>query len=146
LADILDYVPKNHPRHAEMVGIERKLLERIAQYQDENSGRWYQVVNKGHVRGNWLENSCSCLFVYALSKAIKKGYIDQRYHAHAKMGFEGIIDSLTYDAEGNLLIGEICVGTCIDEGDYTHYIERPTCVNDLHGIGAFVLMCSEYEE
>ena len=51
-----------------------------------------------------------------------------------------------YDEEGNMLIGDICVGTCIESGKYEHYIGRTTCVNDLHGSGAFILMCSQFVE
>ena len=28
-------------------------------------------------------------------------------------------------------------------GDLAHYYARPTSVNDLHGAGAFLLMCTE---
>jgi len=28
-------------------------------------------------------------------------------------------------------------------GDYQHYIKRPVSTNDLHGVGAFVMMCCE---
>lgn len=146
LADILDYIPEDHEKRGYLIEIERTLLENLAKYQDEKTGRWYQVINKGHVEGNWLENSCSCLIVYAFSKAVKKGYIDQKYYEVAKKGFHGVIDSLSYDEVGRLQVGDICIGTCIDDGDYSHYINRTVCVNDLHGSGAFVLMCSEFEE
>ncbi len=32
-------------------------------------------------------------------------------------------------------------GTCV--GDYAFYCARPTSENDLHGAGAFILMCTE---
>lgn len=31
-------------------------------------------------------------------------------------------------------------------GDYDHYIHRPVSANDLHGVGAFLLMCEECEQ
>ena len=129
-----------------MIEIEKTLLKAIVKYQDTESGRWYEVVDKGEWEGNWLENSCSCLFVYAISKAIKKGYLSQEYYEAAKKGYEGVINSLSFDEAGGLMVGDICIGTCIEEGTYEHYINRDICVNDLHGSGAFVLMCSEYEE
>lgn len=46
-----------------------------------------------------------------------------------------------YDSENNLLLGGVCIGTGVL--DYKGYIERPTGVNDLHGMGAFLLMCAE---
>ena len=146
LADILDYIPENHEKRRQMIEIEKTLLKAIVKYQDTESGRWYEVVDKGEWEGNWLENSCSCLFVYAISKAIKKGYLSQEYYEAAKKGYEGVINSLSFDEAGGLMVGDICIGTCIEEGTYEHYINRDICVNDLHGSGAFVLMCSEYEE
>lgn len=146
LADILDYIPENHEQRLRLIEIERSLLEAVVKYQDAESGRWYEVVDKGDKEGNWLENSCTCLFVYALSKAVKKGYLKSEYYEAAKRGYKGVINSLFYDEEGRLQVGDICIGTCIDEGTYEHYINRKSCVNDLHGSGAFVLMCSEFEE
>ena len=34
--------------------------------KQSEDGRWYQVVNRGDDPTNWLENSCSCLYVAAL--------------------------------------------------------------------------------
>ena len=43
----------------------------------------------------------------------------------------------------DLLIGHVCIGTGV--GDYRHYCERPVSVNDLHGVGAFLLLCTEMQ-
>lgn len=37
-----------------------------------------------------------------------------------------------------------CVGT--DIGNYQFYCSRPTSINDLHGVGAFLIMISEAEK
>lgn len=144
--DILDYLPKTHPKRENIIKILENMLSAIVKYQDKEDGRWYEVVDKGDWEGNWLENSGSCLFVYALSKAIRMGYIDSKYKENAKKGYEGVINSLKWSEEGELLVGDICIGTCIDEGTYEHYISRDVCINDLHGSGAFTIMCGEYEE
>lgn len=144
--DILDFLPKTHKKREEVLQIIKNLLIKLTGYQDKNDGRWYEVVDKGDKEGNWLENSCSCLFVYGLSKAIRKGYIDIKYKEFAKKGYEGIINSLSMSDDGELLVGDICIGTCIDDGTYEHYVQREKCINDLHGSGAFVIMCGEYEE
>ena len=49
------------------------------------------------------------------------------------------------DEDGYLVIDKVCIGTCIDEGTYEHYINRAQIKNDLHGGGAFLLMCAEME-
>lgn len=57
---------------------------------------------------------------------------------------QGVIDTLKFDEHGRVIIGNICIGTGI--GDYAHYIARPTSENDLHGAGAFILMCAEMNQ
>ena len=146
MCDILDYFPKTHEKYQQIVDVLNEFLKLVIDYQDEADGRWYQVVDKGDRADNWLENSCTCLLSYAIAKAVKKGYLEAEYMANAIKGYEGVIHSLKYDEEGNMLIGDICVGTCIESGKYEHYIGRTTCVNDLHGSGAFILMCSQFIE
>ena len=58
----------------------------------------------------------------------------------ARKAVQGIFDRLGEDEKG-LLIGNVCVGTGV--GDYPFYCARPTSTNDLHGVGAFLLMCAE---
>ena len=138
---MLDYLPKDHKDRETLITILKNLLISLPKFQDEKTGRWYQVVDKGDQSDNWLENSCSCLFVYALAKAIRMGYLDDNYLNFAWKGYQGVIDTLTFDENDQLVIGNICIGTGI--GDYEHYIHRPTSQNDLHGAGAFILMAVE---
>lgn len=141
ILDILEFLPEDHPKRQEVIGIEREVLAAIAGYQDAQSGMWYQVVDKGGYDGNWLESSCSSLFSYALAKAVRMGFIDKTYLDAARRGFEGVIrHSVTTNGE-DLLIQDICIGTCVC--NYEKYISRPTSMNDLHGAGAFLLMCAE---
>ncbi len=135
----LDYIPKDHPRRREVCCLITELLTAICRFQSEE-GRWYQVVDKGGCAGNWLENSCSCLYVAAICKAVRDGLLSADYLEQAWKGYEGIIRSLNWEGS-DLLIGHVCIGTGV--GDYRHYCERPTAVNDLHGVGAFLLMCAQ---
>ena len=141
ILDILEFVPENHPKRQTIIDIELEVLEALAKYQDKETGMWYQVVNKGDVAGNWVESSCTSLFSYAMAKAVRMGFADKKYVDMAIRGFEGVINtSVEFDGD-DLLIGGVCIGTgvCTYEG----YISRPTSVNDLHGAGAFLLMCAE---
>jgi unsaturated rhamnogalacturonyl hydrolase len=115
----------------------RNLLTALCRWQSED-GRWYQVTDKGGQPGNWLENSCTCLYVAALCKAVRKGILGTEYLAAAKRGYDGVVASLGFEGD-DVLIGQVCIGTCV--GDYRHYCGRPVSVNDLHGVGAFLLMC-----
>lgn len=140
--DDLDFIPKEHPKYGELQRLVRDLLEAVCKYQSEQ-GRWYQVVDKGGQDGNWLETSCSSLYVAAICKAVRMGILPEDYMQYAKKGYEGVIRSLGWDGE-DLLVGDVCIGTGV--GDYQHYCDRPTSINDLHGVGAFLIMCAEMQK
>lgn len=70
------------------------------------------------------------------------GVFDNSYKAIAEKIYNAIIGLIKTDEDGNVYIGHVCIGTGID--DYEYYISVPTSVNDLHGVGAFLLMCCEY--
>ena len=141
IMDILDYLPFTHPRRNEFVSAGLDIINALIRFQDEKTGLWYQVVDKGDHEGNWLETSSSSLYTYAIAKAVKKGFLHKSYARYIHKSYEGIINSLRFEGE-NLIVSNICIGTSV--GDYQFYIHRPTVENDLHGMGAFTLMCTEY--
>ncbi|WP_274651154.1 glycoside hydrolase family 88/105 protein [Paenibacillus humicola] len=141
LLEMFEYFPENHKHKAKLTSILQNLLISLTKYQDDATGLWYQVVDKGDRPDNWLENSCTSLYVHAIAKAVRLGYLDAKYLKYAWKGYQGVVDTLKFDENGHVVIGQICIGTGI--GDYAHYIARPTSENDLHGAGAFVLMCVE---
>ncbi|HWJ77112.1 MAG TPA: glycoside hydrolase family 88 protein [Niallia sp.] len=144
LLEIFDSLPEDHKDKEALTQTLQNLTLALTNYQDSDTGLWYQVIDKGHLADNWLETSCSCLFVQAIAKAVRLGYLDEKYLDYAWKGYQGVIDTLKFDKDGNVIIGNICIGTGI--GDYAHYIARPTSENDLHGAGAFILMCVEMSQ
>ncbi|MDR1599521.1 MAG: glycoside hydrolase family 88 protein [Oscillospiraceae bacterium] len=140
LLDELDCAPEDHPGRSGMVRAVTGLLRSVSRYQDGGSGLWYQVIDKGGGPGNWLESSCTCLFAASLFKAARLGLLDAPYLDQARKAARGVASRLYHDDNG-LVVDNICVGTGV--GDYNHYINRPTSRNDLHGVGAFLLMCAE---
>ena len=129
-------------RRETLARITRDLLNALIPYQDAETGLWYQVVDKGGQPGNWLETSCSCLYTAGIFKAVRLGVLPQSALATAEKALRGVIGRLTYDG-GDLLIHDICEGTWL--GDYDFYCNRERRTNDLHGVGAFLLMCAEAE-
>ena len=144
ILDILKFMPEEHKRYKDMVALEKRCLEGIIKFQDEKSGMWFQVMDKGNLPDNWLETSCSALFAYAVSRGVKEKIIDEKYMENAWEAFFGIIKNSTEVKDGRLNIGGICIGT--DVSNYEAYVTRPVCSNDLHGMGAFLLMCASLAE
>ena len=140
LLDELEYLPAAYDRRGQVEDMVRSLLLSLIPYQDDETGLWYQVVDKGGKEGNWLETSCTCLYVAAMCKAYRMGLMDGACLKFAVKGYTGVIKRLGHNENG-IVIGGVCVGTGV--GDYAHYCGRPTGENDLHGAGAFILMCQE---
>ena len=141
--EILDYFPEDHPRRHEFISAGLDIIAALIRFQDEETGLWYQVVDKGDRSDNWPETSCSALYIYAIARAIKQGFLHKSYTRYVHKGYHGVINSLAFE-DDDLIVSGICIGT--GAGDYEFYIKRPTVANDLHGMGAFLLMCTEYED
>ena len=142
LLDDLDHIdPKG--AGAPLVEILKSLLPAVCRYQDEE-GYWYQIIDKADREDNWREISCTCLFTCALAGAVRRGILPKEYLENANRGYEAVIKSLVWDEHGRIQIGGICIGTGV--GEYPFYAARPVCTNDLHGVGAFLLMCAEMEQ
>ncbi|MGW7254434.1 glycoside hydrolase family 88/105 protein [Streptomyces sp. NPDC054834] len=138
IVDVLDAIPANHPRRAQLLGIFRRLAAGLEKYQDPATGRWYQVIDKGGRGDNWTETSCSSMFTYALSRGAQRGYIDPHYAAVARRGYEGVLAKLSVGTDGRTELADISIGTNV--GDYAYYVARTRAVNDFHGLGAFLIM------
>ena len=102
LVDTLEYFPKKHPQRAELIAILNRLARAVAKYQEPRSGLWYDVLDKGTSAGNYLESSAACMFVYALAKGVRNGYLPASYRRVAEAGYRGIKNEfLKTDNNGN---------------------------------------------
>ena len=135
---ILDVIPANHPRRAALVDIVRNLVRGFATYQDPATGRWFQVVDKGSRSDNWTETSCSAMYTFTIQSAVDRGYTDRRFAANAALGYRGVLDKISLNAQGLTDLTDISVGTNV--GDLAYYLARERSTNDLHGQGAFLIM------
>jgi unsaturated rhamnogalacturonyl hydrolase len=123
----------------------------IAKYQEPRSGLWYQVLDKADAKGNYLESSAACMFVYALAKGVRKRYLPATYLRIAENGYRGIVkEFLRTDANGQLnLEGTVSVGGLggnpYRDGSYEYYLSEKVVTNDPKGVGALLLAATEME-
>jgi unsaturated rhamnogalacturonyl hydrolase len=152
LVDVLDWMPLDHPRRPEVVAALSRTAVAIVKYQDRTTGLWWQVMDKAGQQGNYTEASASCMFVYALAKGVRMGYLPQSDEANARRGWEGIQKKfVTTGADGLMVLnGTVKVGglggSPYRSGSYDYYIGEKTGVNDAKGVGAFLLAGSEMEQ
>jgi unsaturated rhamnogalacturonyl hydrolase len=151
LVDSLDYFPKEHPKRAELIAILNRVAESVEKYQESKSGLWYQVLDKGGAEGNYLEASASCMFVYALAKGVRQGYLPASYLGVARKAYQGITSQfIETDAAGKLnLKGTVSVaglgGNPYRDGSYQYYLSERVVTNDPKGVGAFLMAANEME-
>jgi unsaturated rhamnogalacturonyl hydrolase len=152
LVDVLDWFPKDHPQRGALVAALKRTADAAVKFQDAKTGLWWQVMDQGERAGNYPEASASCMFVYALAKGVRMGYLPQRDEASARHGWEGIQKQfVTTGADGLMVLnGTVKVGglggTPYRSGTYDYYVGEKTQSGDAKGVGAFLLAGSEMEQ
>ena len=91
LVDTLDYYPAGDPGRAQLLAILQRTAAAVARFQDPKTGLWFDVLNKPSQKGNYLESSAACIFVYALAKGVRMGYLPPTYSSNAERGYKGIL-------------------------------------------------------
>jgi unsaturated rhamnogalacturonyl hydrolase len=150
LVDVLDFLPNDHPDRAAVLSVLQQLAQSVAAVQDAATGVWWQVLDAPDRERNYREASASAMFVYALAKAVRRGFIDpRRYEPVALRGYRGIIDQFVeLDREGNVNLKGICKvaglgGNPYRDGSYAYYTSTEVVANDPKGVGAFLLASLE---
>jgi len=136
--DILDMLPNDHPQRPALIAQLQQLVKAYAKYQDAQTGLWFEVVNRGDVPDNWLETSSSAMYTYTISRAVERGYVSKDYEKFAQKGYRGVLASITRNPDTTIEMPNICEGTNV--GDLDFYLGRARKTNDLHGMGAFLIM------
>lgn len=154
LVDTISYYPEQDAgRKVLMAELDRDAAA-VARYQDGETGLWYQVMDKAGAKGNYLESSASCMFVYALAKGVRLGYLPQSYLANAERGYKGIIGHFIQTGQPGQgdsvsLTGTVKVGGLggdpYRDGSYAYYIGEKVVTDDPKGVGAFLLASMEME-
>lgn len=149
IVDILDYLPENHKDREQLISILKNEIDALLKVADPETGLWYQVLDQGGRKGNYIEASGSCMYIYAMAKAANNGYIDESFKNIANKKFDSIIKTLvTEDANGNLVLTNVCGGCGLGgnpyrDGSYNYYITEKVVENDSKGVAPFILAAFE---
>jgi len=128
--ELLNVLPKDHPKRDELIQILREHVRGIARLQSQ-SGLWHQLLDKND---SYLESSCTAMYTYSIAKAVNEGWVDSAWSQVAWKGWQGLYSNITEDAQ----VKDICVGTHI-EMSQAFYYNRPKSVNDTHGLASTIL-------
>ena len=152
LIDVLDYLPKNNVHRKELILILRDISKTLLKYQDKKTHLWYQVIDKAGQKGNYLEATCSAMFMYVYAKGANRRYLDKSYFKEAKKVFKGLKENLIVKGKDGMPdLTQCCSGAGLGghpyrDGSYNYYINVPVRSNDFKGLGPLILGTLELEK
>ena len=160
-----------------LYGYLQQLAAGIAAKQDETTGCWYQLLNHdgSYVAdsydssysytsspvANYLESSCTAIFIAAYLKGMRLGLYDTDYTALAKKAYKGFIENfMVTDGKGGVHLVRCCKsaglgGSNYRDGSANYYLmgkdTKPTSTSgsDFYTegkvFGGFIMAATEYE-
>lgn len=149
LVDVLDYVPQKNANRKALILIFQNLSKTLLKYQDPKSGLWYQVTDSIGTKGNYLESSSTAMFMYAITKGARRGYLNKHYLAISQATFTRFIRSaIVVDSHGAYSITKACAvaglgGRNYRDGSYYYYTHEPQRVNDPKVIAPLLMWCCQ---
>ena len=147
LVDILDFVPADHPKRKDLIKIVQKVFTAVLKAQEKDLGVWWQVMDQPGRKGNYLESTCSTMFVYSFAKAYRKGYVGTKFLKSARNGFNGILKQFVKENEdGTITITRCCSVAGLGgkkptdrDGSFDYYISEHIGENDAKAVGPFIM-------
>lgn len=145
LVDTMEVMPEEMAEEKARLGaVYKELIDAMLPYQDQESGMWYQVVNRGRIQPNYLETSGSAIFAYAIMKSVRLGYLDERYFAFGRKAFDGICEKYLSEENGELQLGGIFLVAGLGnkemrEGTFDYYMREPVVKNEAKGVAPLIL-------
>ena len=127
LCQLLDYLPENHPKRAEILDIYRQHAAGLAELQGID-GFWHQLLDRPET---YEETSATAIFAYALAHGVNEGWLEATtYGPVAQLAWEAVSTKINPKGE----VEGVCVGTGMGF-DPAYYAYRPVSVKAAHGYG-----------
>jgi rhamnogalacturonyl hydrolase YesR len=144
IVDVLDYIPEENTEQRQLlIKLSKEIAADIIAVQDEETGTWWQIINKPEAVGNYQESSASAMFTYFLAKSVNKGYINSDYKEYALKAYQGILDNFTLvHANGEVSMTQQCYVAGLGfgrDGSYQYYMQEPVFNNDHKGNVPFII-------
>ncbi len=149
LVDVLEYLPSEYQARDSIISILNNVSEALLRFRDEETGLWYQVLDKPDGEGNYLEASCSAMFTYAFAKGAKKGYLPDKFLDISEECFDSLVKNFIFTDENGLpVMTNICGAAGLGgypyrDGSYEYYIHEKKINNDPKGVAPFIMSALE---
>ena len=127
LSQLLDYLPENHPRRAEILQTFKDHSSGLASLQGVD-GFWHQLLDH---QETYDETSATAIFAYAIAHGINEGWLDPvTFGPVAQLAWQAVASKINQRGE----VEDVVVGTGMGF-DPSFYAYRPVSVKAAHGYG-----------
>jgi rhamnogalacturonyl hydrolase YesR len=130
MTEVLHAVPAEHVGRAELLALYQDFARAIAAHQGVG-GMWHQLLDHPD---SYEETSCTALFISALTRGVRRGWLDREYLDVIERGYAGLSRMILLGGG----IDNICPGTPTRSSEQA-YLDRDPRRNDSHGIGPVLL-------
>ncbi|MDD4969530.1 MAG: glycoside hydrolase family 88 protein [Paludibacter sp.] len=147
MVDVLDYLPKDHPKRAEIINTLKNLSVSLDKYRDPATGMWFQVTDKVSEKGNYVESSGSAMFIYTYIKGAQKGYLPKSFEEKGKKAYDQFVKQfIRENRDGTISLTDACSVAGLGgepryrDGSFGYYISEPKRDNDPKAVAPFIMM------
>lgn len=127
LSQLLDYLPENHPRRAEILKTFQNHAAGLANLQGID-GFWHQLLDHPET---YEETSATAIFAYAIAHGVNEGWLDPvTFGPVAQLAWKAVASKINSRGE----VEDVVVGTGMGF-DPAYYAYRPVSVKAAHGYG-----------
>lgn len=146
LVDTVEALPSREKgTRSHLLGRFRELARAVVDARDIGSGVWWQILDQPGREGNYLESSGSAMFVYALLRGLRLGYLGEEegkaeaWKEVAVRAYGYLVDEFVVDGGNRTLGYDGTVSVCslnstasyeVSTGLGTVYLEMSSCVAD----------------
>lgn len=151
MTDILEFIPDTVAERSEVIKIYSDLAETLLSYRDSVSGMWYQVLDSPQRVGNYIESTCSAMFIYSFLKGARLGYLPEKFLEIGRESYRQFVNYfIKHNPDGSISLTDCCAvaglgGKQQRDGSFSYYLSEPIRDNDPKGIGPFILASLEIE-
>lgn len=153
MIDVMDNMSiEIYEQYRKLQDMYKLLLKGMLQYQDAETGMFYQVSDKCDAEGNYLETSGSAMIAYTILKACRMGILLKE--KYADLGFDmvdKILCTKLVQEEDGLHLTDIChqAGLGPDnrrdrDGSVEYYLSEKIVSDDSKGVGPMMMAYAQY--
>ena len=128
------------------------IVKTLPRYANPESGMWYQVLDSPEREGNYEESTGSIMFIYAMLKGARLGYLPTEYREEGMRRYRQFVDRFVkVHEDGTISITSCCAVAGLDtegtrrDGSFEYYLSEPVRDNDPKATGPFISASMEYD-